>query len=230
MKVVKNDNNQPFTLAELEAIRQFEQSNRDGGAVIRPAVKAGKPTPNCTTFLKQIGRFAITIFEGHYTVEGRDWFLREDDGSEMPVDDPLEQAWQAAKSVRIALEPKLGFKPYAIAVAWFPDMEEKEDILDEVEGRSVGVLCGQVDLAPVLAALPRDDQLQTQLGMGYIEEEMVALSHPAAAETEPAEKSPPVNGGVGALNIGRVETMNVYITIVYGDDDAAPPVVTVQGQ
>ena len=98
------------------------------------------------------------------------------------------------------------------------------------KGRSVGVLCGQVDLVPVLAALPKDDQLQTQLGMGYIEEEMVALSHPAAAEPEPAEKSPPVNGGVGALNIGRVETMNVHITIVNGDDDAEPPVVTVQGQ
>ena len=156
----------------------------------------------------------------------------EDDGSETPVDNPLEVAWQAAKSVRIALEPELGFQPYVIAVAWFPDMAENEDILDEAEGRSARVLFGPVDLAPVLAELPRSEQLQTQLSMRYIEREMAALSRPAAAVApEPARDPAPVlKGRIGALNIGRVETVNIYIyiTIVNGDED--PPLITVRSQ
>lgn len=234
MKVVKNndDNNQPLTLAELEAIQQFEASERDGQAVFHPQVSAGRPVPNIVAFLKKIGRFAITILEGRHTLADGQWFRREDDGSETPIDNPLEAAWQAAKSVRIALEPELGFQPYAIPVAWFPDMAENEDILDEAEGRSARVLFGQVDLAPVLAELPKSEQLQTQLSMRYIDREMAALSRPAAAVApEPAkDPSPALKGRVAALSIGRVETMNVYITIVSGGEDDDPPLITVQGQ
>ena len=228
MKVVTNDNNKPLTLAELEAIQQFEASERDGGAVIRPEVSAGRPAPNCVTYLKKIGRFVITILEGPHTVEDGRWFRREDDGSKTPVDNPLEAAWQAARSVRIALEPKLRFQPYVIAVAWFPEVEENADILDEADGRSVRLLFGPVDLEPVLANLPRKEELQTQLSMRYIEQEMAVLSRSPATDHEPAEEPGPVTGRVGTLNVGRVETLNV--TIVNGGENDDPPLITVQGQ
>ena len=232
MKVVKNndDNHQPLTLAELEAIQQFEQSERDGGAVFRPKVGAGQPAPNCVADLKKLGRFAITIMDGRYTVEDRRWFRQEADGAMVPVDDnPLEGVWQASKSVRIALEPEVGFQPYVFAVAWFPDMEEDEGILDEADGRSVHLLFGPVELALALADIPRDEEVQTKLSMRYIERDMAVLSRPAAVESEPAEKPGPVSGRAGAMNIGRVETMNVYITVENGGEDA-PPLITVQGQ
>ena len=230
MKVVTNDNNQPLTLAEIEAAQQFEQSARDGGAVIHPVVSVGRAAPNCVTFLKKIGRFAITALEGHHTVQDGRWLRREDDGSETPVENPLESAWQAAKSVRVALESELRFQPYTIAVAWFPDMEEDEDILEEAEGRSTRVIFGPVDLAPALVELPRNKELQTQLSMEYIEREMAALSCPAAVASEPANPAPTVGGKAGMLNIGPVETVNIYITIANDGDDDDPPLITVQGQ
>ena len=110
-------------------------------------------------------------------------------------------------------------------------MEEDEDILDEADGRSVRLLFGKVDLVQRLANLPKGDEVQTQLSAHYIKREVAALSGPAAAvDPEPAEGVGPVSGRVGAMPIGRVETMNVYITIANGDDDDAPPLITVQGR
>ena len=238
MKVVKNNddnnNNQPLTPAELEAIRQFEASERDGQAVFHPQVAAGQPAPNCVPFLEEIGRFAITILEGRHSIENGQWWRHEANGIQTPVENPLEQAWQAAKAVRGEIKRKLNFNPYAIAVVWFPDMEEDEDILDEAGGRSVHLCFGQVDLVEWLASLPGEKELQPQLSAHYIKREVAALSRSpgAKAEPEPAEGPRPVNGRAAAIHIGRVETMNVYITItiVNGGDDDAPPLITVQGQ
>ena len=54
----------------------------------------------------------------------------------------------------------------------------------------------------------------------------------AAADPEPAEASSPsvVKGRVGALVLERVETVNLYITIVNGDIGDDPTLITVQGQ
>ena len=235
MKVVKNHNNsndRPLTLAELEAIQQFEQSERDGQAVFHPRLAAGQPAPNCVAFFEEIGRFPITILEGPHSVEGSNWWRHEASGVQTPVDNPLEAAWQAAKVVRAEIKRKLNFNAYAIPVVWFPDMEEDEDILDEASGRSVRLFFGQVDLVQRLASLPREDELQTQLSRQYIEREVAALSRPAASvEPEPAEGPKPVSGRVGALTFhGGVGTVNIYITIVNDGEDGAPPLITVQGQ
>ncbi len=229
MKVVKNnDDNQPLTLAELAAIQQFEQSHRDGQAVFRPVVAAGLPVPNCVVFLEETGRFAVTILEGRYAVQGDDWVRLEANGIQVPVGNPLEAAWQAGKSVRTYLNRKLELNTYVMAVVWFPDMGEDQDIMDEVDGRSVGLFFEEVDLVQLLAGLPREDQLQPQLSSRYIQKEVAALSR--AAEPEPAGEPEPVNGRAGAMNIGRVEIMNVYITIANGGGDDDPPLITVRGQ
>ena len=234
MKVVKNnDHNQPLTPAELEACRQFEQSHRDGQVLFRPVVAAGQPAPNCVPFLEKIGRFPMIILDGPHSVEGDNWWRNEANGIQTPVVNPLEAAWQAAKAVRAQLKGALRFNPYAIAVAWFPDMEESEAILDEAGGRSVHLIFGEVDLVQWLANLPREKELQTQLSRQYIEQEVAVLSRGSAKpepEPEPAGESEPVNGPAGAMNIGRVETMNVYITIANGGVDDGPPLITVRGQ
>ena len=233
MKVVKNDNNHnPQTLAEIEACQQFEARNQDGQVLFHPQVAAGRPVPNFVALYKEIGRFAVTTLEGRHSVEGGDWWHHEANGIQKPIDNPLEAAWQAAKSVRIALEPKLGFQPYVIAVVWFPDMEENDDILDEADGRSVHLLFGKIDLVQRLANLPTEGQLQGQLSSRYIEQEVATLSRPstAAMEQEPAKTSHPVKGRVGALILEQVGTVNIYITIANGDGDEDPPLITVRGQ
>ena len=231
MKAVRNDNNnQSFTLAEQEAIRHFEASNRKGQVLFHPWVAAGQPAPNLVSFFEKVGRFAVTALEGRHAVGDGNWFRQEADGSMAPVDDdPLEQAWQANQALRTALREQLNFKPYAIPVAWFPDMEADEAIMEAAASRGAQVLFGRDDLVERLAKLPTEDQLQSQLGSRFVKQEVAALSRPSAVEPEPVEKSQPVNGGVGALNIGRVETMNVHITIANGGNDD-PPVITVQSQ
>ena len=233
MQVVKNDNsnNEPLTLAEMEALQQFEQSTRAGQALFHPQVAAGQPAPNCVAFFEEVGRFAITICEGRYSVENGRWFSHRANDVQMPVDNPLEGAWQAAKTVRTELKRELDLNTYVIAVVSFPDMAEDEGILEEAEGRSVHVLFGEVDLVQRLVKLPKEDELQTQLSARYIKREVAALSRSsAAAKPEPAETSSPAKGQVGALSIERVETMNVNITIVKDSEDDDPPLITVQGQ
>ena len=233
MKIVNNDNNQPLTPAELEALRQFEESDLEGQVLFHPVAGAGEPAPNCVAFVERIGRFVMVIPEGRQTVRNGQWWLQEANGVQTPVDDdPLEQVWQAAGSVRTALQRELDIGAYVIAVVWFPDMEEDEDILDEVGGRNIGLLFGQVDLPQRLARLPREKELQPQLNRRFIEREVAVLSRPSGtkAEPQPAEVSEPVSGRAGAMNIGRVETMNVYITVVNGGEDDDPPLITVQGR
>ena len=231
MKVVKNDNNNPLTLAEMDALRQFEQSNRDGQALFHPQVAVGQPMPDCVAFFEGIGRFAITILEGRYSVENDQWCRHETDGAVTSVDNPLEGTWQAAKAVRTELKRELDISTYVIAVVSFPDMAEDEDILEEAEGRSVHVLFDEVDLVQRLVNLSKEDELQTHLSRRYIKQEVAALSRSApAVSAEPAEISSPVKGRVGALNIERVDTVNVNITIVKDSEDDDPPLITVQGQ
>ena len=233
MKVVKNnDSNTPLTLAEMEACRQFEQSQRDGQALFHPRVGAGQPAPNVIALFEEVGRFAVTILPGRHAVRHGKWWRLEDNGIQTPVDNPLELAWQAAKGVRGQLKSELGIGAYVIPVAWFPDMEdEDEDIQDEADGRSVRLCFGQVDLVQRLAGFPREDERQSHLSAGYIRREVAALSRSSdAASPEPAEVSSPVKGRVGTLVIERVETVNIHITVVQGGEDDDPPLVTVQGQ
>ena len=230
MKIVKNDRNTPLTLAEMEACQQFERSQQAGQALFRPQVAAGQPTPNCVVFLEETGRFAVTILEGPYTVQGGQWWRHEANGIQKPIDNPLEAVWQAGKSVRVELNRALKLNTYAIAVVWFPDMEEAEDILDEADGRSVHLCFGKVDLVQRLVSLPTEDQLQGHLSSRYIEQEVAALSCSSTAASEPANLAPTVGGKAGVLNVGPVETVNIYITIANGGDDDGPPLITVQGQ
>ena len=98
-------------------------------------------------------------------------------------------------------------------------------------------LCfGEVDLVRRLVNLPRAAELQTQLSRPYIDQEVAALSRPAAAvEPEPVEGSRPVSGRVGALtfHVGA-GTVNAYLTTITiangGGEDDVPPLITVQGQ
>ena len=231
MKVVKDDNNNPLSLAEMEACRQFEASNQAGQVLFYPQVAIGQPVPNCVTLIEEVGRFAITILEGQYTVEGGQWFHRQADAARSPIDNPLEKSWQAAKSVRTELKQELDLNTYIIPVAWFPDMDEEEAVLDEADGRSVRLFFGQVDLAQRLVNLPKEDELQTHLNRRYIKQEVEVLSHaPAVERPAPAEEPQSLNGRAGALTFQQVDTVNIYVTVVNGGVGDDPSLITVQGQ
>ena len=114
-------------------------------------------------------------------------------------------------------------------MAWVPDMDE--DILDAADGRSVRLFFGQDELVQQLVNLPKGDELQTHLSGRYIKQEVAVLSRSSAAVTAPSEDvSPCIKGRVGTLVLERVETVNIYITVVNGGMGDDPPLITVQGQ
>ena len=231
MEIIRNDNDNPLSQAEMRASQQFEASPLAGQVLFHPQVADGKPAPNCVAFLEEVGRFAVTILEDRYTVEGRQWIRHQADGARSSIYKPLEGVWQAAKAVREELNRKLDLNTYVIAVAWFPDMDEDEDILDEVGRRKVKLLFGQADLAQQLVHLPKESQLQTQLSRGYIQRDVEVLTCDTDVKTPaPAGEPQSVKGRAGALTFQHVDTVNIYVTIVNGSVGDDPPLITVQGQ
>ena len=230
MKVVKSDN-QPMSMADIEACQQFEASHRAGQALFHPQVAAGQPAPDCVAFFKEVGRFGITILEGQYSVEGGQWFRHDEGSGRTPIDNPLEGAWQAAKAVRTALQEELDIGAYVIPVVWFSGMEEDEDILDEASGRSVRVLFAQDEMVQRLVNIPKGGELQSHLSSLYIKRE-VAVLNPAAVLVGPAPagESQPDEGRPGAITFQRVDTVNIYVTVVNGGMGNAPPLITIPGQ
>ena len=234
MNVVYDDNNNnPLTPAGLEARRQFEVSPQDGQVLFHPKVADGQPAPDCVAFIEEVGRFAVTIMEGRYTVEDGQWFRPQADGARLPIDYPLERAWQAAKAIRAELKRKLEIGAYVIAVAWFPDMDEDqgEDILDETGGSSVRLFFGQAGLAQRLANLPTEEEVQAHLNRRYIQRKVETLSRAPAVEAPAPDGEPqPLNGRAGALIFQHVDTVNIYVTVVNGSVGDDPSLITVQGQ
>ena len=123
MKVVKNDNNNPLTLAEMEACRQFEGSETRGHALFRPQVASGKAVPDCLVFVERTCRFGVMFLTGGYSVEDGQWYHREDaDDALVSVDDPLEDAWQRAMTAKAELKQELDIGAFFIPVVVFTDM------------------------------------------------------------------------------------------------------------
>ena len=73
--------------------------------------------------------------------------------------------------------------------------------------------------------------MQTHLSRRFIQREVEVLSRAPAGETPaPAEEPQPVNGRAGALTFQRVDTVNIYVTVVNGGVGDGPSLITVQGQ
>ena len=218
MEIVKTD--RPMTLAQMEFCRQLEQSDRSGQALQDPVVAPGAPTPQCLVSFPQVGRFAVTFLEGHWSVEDGRWRHGED-GAATPVDNPLETAWQSAKAVRVELREQLELGCYIIPMAVFTDMDPDPAILEAAKGRSVRVLWGVHDLVERLANLPEERELQSHLCDRYIAQEMAVLRQ----RPEPAGLAPeqvPLTMGDGQLVIQHVDVVNVYVNAGTGSSISLP--------
>ena len=215
MKVVKNDNNnnhkRAMTLAELEALAQFEASDRKGQAVFHPRVGPDSPAPHCVALPEGLTRIAVTYLDGEYWVEDGQWYRRDDDGTVTPIGNVLERCWQAAMAVRSWLKKARGIKAYVVSAAVFTGMEPDESIVAAAASRSTRVLFGMDDHVERLAALLREQDLQYPLQASDIPDEAAALSRQPAA-VEPETGSLDVDDGRVVIYAGA-GAVNVYITI-----------------
>ena len=189
MKVEKTDSNRALTRAQKEFCEQLEGSDQSGQALWHPRVAAGSPVPDCVVFLEEIGRFAVAFPPGEYAVEDDDWYCRDADGNAGPVSDLIEETWQAAKSVRMALKRGLGIGAYVIPVVVFADMAPDAGIMEAAQGRGVRVFFGADGVVQRLATLPDEEQLQTHLHAGFIRKEVATLSRSSARRTTPPEQA-----------------------------------------
>ena len=212
MKVVNNnnDNNQSLTQAQKEFCEQLKRSDQSGQALWHPRVAAGSPAPDCVVFLEEVGRFAVAFPPGQYAVEGEDWYRYDADGDANTESDLIEETWQAAKAIRMALKEGLGIGAYVIPVVVFADMSPDAGIMEAAQGRGVRVFFGVGGVVQRLADLPDEEQLQTHLHGGFIRKEVATLSRSSARGTTPPEQAS-LEFGDGRLVIQHVDVVNVYV-------------------
>ena len=219
MKVVKTDNNtNAMTLSGLEAVSQFEASDRKGQVVFHPWVGPDSPAPHCVFLPEGLTRIAVTYLDGEHWVENGQWYHRDDEGTVVPIDDVLERCWQAATAVRSRLNKEKRIKSYVVGVAVFPSMEPDESILAAAASRSTRVLFGMDDHVERLAALPGEQDLQHPLDGRYIPDDVAVLSRqPVATAAEPETASLDVGDDRVVIHAGVVHVhvhLHLHITIV----------------
>ena len=205
MKVVKTDDNRPMTLREIEVCQQFEQSDRSGEALWWPIVAPGDPVPgdpasDCLVLLEGNGRYALTFLHDQWSVRGGEWYRHAEDGAVTAMGNVREAVWQAAMSVKDRLTEGEKFGRYVIPVIVLTDMTPDPDLLEEMRGSKVRLLCGLDDLVARLADLPEGDQVQKQLGRRLIAEEVEKLSRRPAG----AQPAPPAAAGTLTVSGGAV--------------------------
>ena len=233
MKIAKTKNDKhTMTLAELEALAQFEASDRKGQVVFHPWVGPGSPVPNCVVLPEGLTRIAVTYLDGEHWVEDGQWYRRDDDGAVTPIGDVLERCWQAAMAVRSRLKEARGIKAYVVSVAVFTGMAPDGSIVAAAASRGTRVLFGLDDHVERLAALPGEQDLQYPLQARYIPDDAEALSRPpATAAAEPETASLDVGDGRVVIYAGTVHVhLHLHITIVAapnggGDDGDELPTV-----
>ena len=217
MKVVKTDNNnhkRAMTPVELEALAQFEASERKGQAVFHPWVGPDSLGPHWVVLPEDLTRIAVTYLDGEYWVEDGQWYRRDDGGTVTPIGDVLERCWQAAMAVRSWLKKVRGIKAYVVSAAVFTTMESDESILAAAANRSTRVLFGMDDHVERLAALPGEQDLQYPLQASDIPYDAEALSRQPAAAGEPETASLDVGDGPVVIYAGAVHLhLHLHITI-----------------
>ncbi len=225
-----NDHNEPLTTSELEALAQFEASDRSGQVLFRPRVASGEPKPYCLVFLEGICRFGLMFLDGDYSVQDGQWYHRERaDDAPTPVDNPLEEAWQRAMAAKGELRKELDIGAFFVPVVIFTAMEPDDDILDERRGRRVRVLWGMEELLERLIDLPDREDLHPRLNNRFIEKEIGVLSRRVSRAAPASEQMTLELPGAGQL----VLQINVYVYVTVapnGDGGDAAFRIVVQGQ
>ena len=226
MKVInapaRNDDNSkdhlPLTLAQVAAVRQFEDSDRAGQALLRPMAKsAGDPTPDCLVFLEGICRFGLMLHDDLYSVHDGQWYCRASkDDVPAPVANPLEDAWERTMAAKDKMRETLDIGAFFIPVVVFADMEPHDDILNELRGRKVRVLWGTDDLVERLIELPTPNDLYPGLSSRFIQRQIDALTQetPPSGESK-AHMTLDLPDGASVV-IQRVDVVNIYVAVAPG--------------
>ena len=216
MQVIDNltngSNQTPLSSAELNAMAQFEASDRGGSTVWRPWVSGNGTSPHCVVGVQKIGRFAVSFLPGNYGMEGDNWYHRGADGRDIEVADPLEIVWEAGMAARDEIHRGFNFCGFVVPIAVFTDMDPDETILEERGSPGVKVLWGLDVLVERVIRQLLEDKRNPELSSKYIQRDVKALTRgpsPEGGAATPDEVEVDLGSGVLNLNDAKSVIVNV---------------------
>ena len=213
----------PKRQAELAVYRDLEASALPGVAVYSSSIGPAFPEIDFAVWLTEVGRFAIEVKGGQYSLDKGNWLLAGP-GGRLAKPNPLMQAYDAGMSLRNAIGERLSHrrKPYVVCVTLFADMERDEEIEACTEGGQAKVLWGAEDVAGRLAGQAGE------VGINYpptalAAEEESSLLIPGL-DCQPPAMALPAGLGLDARQviIQHVEHLHIYTQLPASPEEMAP--------
>ena len=174
----------PKRRAEAAVFDALLQSGASGHAIYEWGPPGRPRRTDFALWLENIGRFAIEVKGGVYSLDGADWFLHAPDGSLEAKSSPLAQADDAAMGLRNEIDRQAGFKVFIIPVVVFPDMAPDPVIEQYAQSTNVRVIWETEHLLADLEAVARRIVVDHPPRASYIKNEVRAVTVGAAAESD----------------------------------------------
>ena len=183
-------------------------SNASGHALYEWGAPDRSHHTDFALWMESVGRFAIEVKGGQYTLDGVQWFLGAPDGLEAKSS-PLQQADDAAMDLRNEIRRQTGYKVFIIPVVVFPDMQPDPVIEQHAARTNVKVVWGTKHLLADLEAVARRIVVDHPPRASYIVNEVQAVTVGADAGADRATDSGQPRtearrgAGGGAAGVGR---------------------------
>ena len=201
----------PKRRAELAVYRDLEAAALPGIAVYSSSVGPASPEIDNSVWLFDIGRFAVEVKGGRYSLANGNWLLAGP-GGRVAKPNPLMQAYDAGMSLHNAVGERLSHKrkPYILCVTLFADMERDEGIDACTEGSQSKILWGTEDVAGRLAELAKGVPIKFPPSALDAEEESSLLV--PALDYQPQDPALPagVSLDAGHVIIHHVEHLHIH--------------------
>ena len=178
----------PKRQAEAAVFDALAGSNASGHALYEWGAPDRPHRTDFALWMESVGRFAIEVKGGQYTLNGVQWFLRAPDGLEAKSS-PLQQADDAAMDLRNEIHRQTGYKVFIIPVVVFPDMEPDQVIEQHAQRTNVKVIWGTEHLLADLEAVARRIVVDHPPRANYIVNEVSAITVDADANSDGAADS-----------------------------------------
>lgn len=162
-------------------------------------------------WLEGIGRFAIEVKGGTYTLDGDQWYLHTGDGRQAKSS-PLRQADDAAIDLRNEIHRNTGYKVFIIPVVVFTDMAPDPVIEEYAQRTNVKVIWGAEHLLTDLETAARRVGIDHPPTAKHIRNEVQAVTGGTNA-AEGARSGEPSSKANAAPAVEQMELHGCTITI-----------------
>ena len=204
----------PKRQAEAAVFDALAGSDRSGHALYEWGAPGRSHRTDFALWLENVGRFAIEVKGGQYTLDGDRWLLHTPDGGLDAKGSPLQQADDAAMDLRNEIYRNTSFKVFIIPVIIFCDMALDPAIERCAQRTNVRVIWGTEHLLADLEAVARRIVVDHPPRANYIQNEVRAITVGADAgadrSTDPAH--PRADTASGAA-VEQLELAGAHITI-----------------